>query len=128
MDSYRRALYHHPNNAYALVLMSCVPDPVLMPTAKADSCFRRGLFLLRSQHRWAALLAYGEFVAARTGDLLRAQQLLREAVKLSFSKSVWPAIAYAHFLQVRLLSLGSASPDPNPPPRRSAINSTCGDE
>lgn len=59
----------------------------------------QGLFLLRCSHRWAVLLAYGEFVAARTGDLLRAQQLLREAAKLSFSRSVWPALAYAHFLQ-----------------------------
>ncbi len=43
-------------------------------------------------------MAYGEFVSSALKDYYRAEQLLREAVSLSFSHTVWPCIALAHFL------------------------------
>eukprot|EP00596_Hydrurales_sp_CCMP1899_P004271 CAMPEP_0119055160 /NCGR_PEP_ID=MMETSP1177-20130426/75548_1 /TAXON_ID=2985 /ORGANISM="Ochromonas sp, Strain CCMP1899" /LENGTH=238 /DNA_ID=CAMNT_0007035633 /DNA_START=2540 /DNA_END=3258 /DNA_ORIENTATION=- len=43
--------------------------------------------------------AQAEGVLCRLGDSARAEELLNQAVNLSFSTSVWPVIALAHFHQ-----------------------------
>ena len=99
VELYKRSIHSHPDNAYAYLLYASVPpDASSISITAADSYYRKGLFMLKGKHRWTALMAYGEFVSSALKDHYRAEHLLREAVSLSFSQTVWPCIALAHFL------------------------------
>ena len=99
LDLYKRSLQHDKNNAHALLLMACIADKDLLVAGKADSLFRRGLFLLNSKYRWIAILAHGEAACCNLKDIHKAEELLRESASMSFSKSIWAIIALTHFLQ-----------------------------
>jgi len=99
LELYKRALQQDENNPHALLLMACIADKDLVQLGKADSSFRRGLFLLNSKFRWIALLAHGESTCCGLKDIHRAEELLRESASISFSKSIWSIIALTHFLQ-----------------------------
>lgn len=99
LELYKRSIQQDENNAHTLLLMACIANKDLIQPGKADSSFRRGLFLLNSKYRWIALLAHGEATCCGLKDIHRAEEVLRESASMSFSKSIWTIVALTHFLQ-----------------------------
>ena len=115
LNFYRRACSYmeRNNNDLALILRACAavslinstgqdkPDITDAANITVEACaaFRRGLFFIHGQSKWIAQLAYGEFLAYHVRDYLQAEILLWESCNESISKTIWAAIALAHFYQ-----------------------------
>lgn len=120
LSFYRRAITTWKNNPIALVLRGCLGATVIslpegsqasldsddygnteLPDTIDQVCslFRRGLAFLKGGSRWIGLLSYGEVIAYHLKDLIRAEMVLWDAVKLSVGRTVWAAIALLHFYQ-----------------------------
>ena len=98
---YKRALMYAPCDAQALLLSAALGNTTgNVTTAQTDAWIRKGVIMQQGDHsRWIALLMQADALVANFQDLSRAEELLWEAVRIVFSKEVWPTVALAHFYQ-----------------------------
>jgi tetratricopeptide (TPR) repeat protein len=108
LDYYTRAIRVCPSNGTALLLSACLGIQQVEPeqaeennhgsVAHIDALFRRGL-VFYPQSSWIGLVAYADFVTCSIGDFHRAELILWDAVKLGYTRVIWPVVALAHFYQ-----------------------------
>ena len=102
LSFYKRALMYAPCDPQALLLMAALGNtaPGHFSPAQTDALTRKGVLMQQGDTaRWVALLLQADAMVANQVDLSKAEELLWEAVRLVFTKEVWPTVSLAHFYQ-----------------------------